>query len=167
MGEFALGFIPIEYKARVEQISGRSLQSTDEHVLIIEGEQFTSLLDADDEGCFFEKVDWAGYTCVRDATTSSLADVARTEPLPEWKQMIEVRYGLSPNFRRRGVITRAQSITMRWAVEEQGVKRFIAESQKHNVKSASVLQRLGLKVTDTSYFHEESALAWASNSSPT
>lgn len=156
MGDFALGFLSEEQQALVhkESSGSKNLRTVQEEIKIVDGTVFEKLFKANN-GKLLEEISWAGYTCVRDARDS--------DDQPDWREMIEVRYGLSPEFRGRGVITRAQTITMRWSVEERGVKRFIGEAQKHNPKSGRVLERIGLHKTDTDYFHDENAEEWASD----
>lgn len=166
MGDFALAFIPEQHKHLFPKSKLRMLRTTEQEAGILEGTALEELLKQEN-GQILEQLDWAGYTCVRDATTSSLEDIiASLSPqekanYPDWKDMIEVRYGLSPEFRGRGVITRAMLITMRWAEEERGVTRFIAEAQQLNSKSGHVLTRLGLKKRDTNYFQEEGIDEWS------
>lgn len=149
MGDFAVGFL--EDRNWFDRVSGQQvLKSGDEHTKIVEGEEFEEL-KREFEG---EAVKWVGYTCVRNAVTAggSITDYydnkAPNVTLPSHEEMIEVRYGMDPDFRGRGIATRAAKIVMAWAAETRGAKRFIAETQKKNDKSQGLLRKLGFVETD-------------------
>jgi RimJ/RimL family protein N-acetyltransferase len=106
-------------------------------------------------------VQWVGYAGVRDATTTSLPSRESEDPaLPPWLEMIEVRYGLSPHFWGQGIAMEAAKAIMQWSVEERGVKRFIAETEKENNRSAKLLQNLGFTPSGTDYWKEPSEVEW-------
>jgi RimJ/RimL family protein N-acetyltransferase len=50
---------------------------------------------------------------------------------------------VSPEFWGQGFAKEAAKTTIRWSVDERGVKRFIAETEKGKIKSAKLLQNLG------------------------
>ncbi|KAJ5447501.1 Acyl-CoA N-acyltransferase [Penicillium cf. griseofulvum] len=105
--------------------------------------------------------EWVGYAGLRDATTTSMPPREAGDPaLPSWVEMIELRYGVSPKFWGQGIVQEASKAIMRWAVEERGVKRFIAETERENSRSAKVLQKLGFTLSDTNYWKEPSELEW-------
>ncbi|KAL1885305.1 hypothetical protein Plec18167_001962 [Paecilomyces lecythidis] len=168
MGDFALGVLPVDEasgKTAFHTTPGRLLENAPEEVRLLTDPMLLSspspLLDG---------VTWVGYTCVRDATTAggavsdlyssnNVGDGGR-ELLPPWEEMIELRYGMDPEFRGRGIATRAAEVVMSWAVCERGARRFIAETQKENVRSQVLLRRLGFDVSDTQYFRDAEALEW-------
>lgn len=160
MGDFALGLLPEEAgKVDFSTLEGRLLKNSETKVRIIEGTEFERVLDP--ENGFLAAVQWVGYTCVRDATTSSLEDLASRKPdLPPWQEMIEMRYGMDPAFWGRGIAPRAAAVAMQWAVEEHGVRRFIAGTMLDNVNSGRVLEKLGFKNCDTGYFEEGGVFEW-------
>lgn len=154
MGDLAMGIVQESYKAKLPT-TRRQLDISGHDVSAIEGAEFQSLWD---DGEFFENVKWAGYVCARDAKAHLEESFTKRYPeskMPPWQEMIEVRYGLDAEFRGRGLVTTGMQIVMAWAVAERGAKRFIAETERNNAKSASVLRRLGLEVIDTHYFEEE------------
>ncbi|KAJ6444331.1 GCN5-related N-acetyltransferase (GNAT) domain-containingprotein [Purpureocillium lavendulum] len=164
MGDFGLGVLPTDDDARAtfDPTQSRPLKNSKFDVRIVEGDQFESLSK------LFDRVEWAGYTCVRDATTTSAAELysngstdSEGKPLPPWQEMIELRYGLDSAFRGRGIATRAAEVVMAWAVEEHGARRFIADTQKANGRSKQVLSRLGFQISDTNYFQDEDVVEWA------
>ncbi|KAF7549288.1 hypothetical protein G7046_g8400 [Stylonectria norvegica] len=160
MGDFAIGLLPT--RDIFEAVRGRCLSDTAETVKIVEGVEFQKLKALDD-GKLFENIEWAGYTCVRDATdnveelhsASSLPII-----LPPWQEMLELRYGLDSKCRGRGLATKTARIVMQWAVEERGAQCFIAETEKANDKSGQVLQRLGFYKSGTTYFSNDSLDEW-------
>ncbi|KAJ5607591.1 hypothetical protein N7537_004210 [Penicillium hordei] len=105
--------------------------------------------------------EWVGYAGLRDATTTSMPP---REPgdhaLPSWVEMIELRYGVSPKFWGQGIAQEASKAIMRWSVDERGVKRFIAETERDNSRSGNLLQKLGFTLSDTNYWKEPSELEW-------
>lgn len=163
MGDFALGVLPEddEVKSAFDPAQSRQLKDSKVDICIVEGQQFESLSQ------LFARIEWAGYTCVRDATTTSAAELyanggldSNGEALPHWQEMIELRYGLDSAFRGRGFATRAAEVVRAWAVEEHGARRFIADTHKANSRSKQVLSRLGFQVSDTNYFQDEGVIEW-------
>ncbi|OQE42195.1 hypothetical protein PENCOP_c004G06005 [Penicillium coprophilum] len=105
--------------------------------------------------------EWVAYAGLRDATTTSMPPRESGDPaLPSWDEMIELRYGVSPKFWGQGIVQEASKAIMQWSVDERGVKRFIAETERENSRSAKVLQKLGFKLSDTNYWKEPSELEW-------
>jgi RimJ/RimL family protein N-acetyltransferase len=105
--------------------------------------------------------EWVGYVGVRDATTTSMPPREPDDPaLPPWLEMIELRYGVSPEFWGRGIAQEAAKGLMLWAVNERGVKRFIAETERDNTRSGRALQKLGFTLSDSDYWKEPSELEW-------
>ncbi|KAJ5365527.1 Acyl-CoA N-acyltransferase [Penicillium concentricum] len=105
--------------------------------------------------------EWVGYAGVRDATTTSMPPREPGDPaLPSWVEMIELRYGVSPKFWGQGIVQEASKAVMQWSVDERGVKRFIAETERENSRSAKVLQKLGFTPSDTNYWKEPTELEW-------
>lgn len=108
-----------------------------------------------------DQIEWVGYAGVRDATTTSLParEAGDPEP-PPWKDMVELRYGLSPRVWGGGMAKEAAGAIMRWAVEERGVRRFIAETERENRQSARLLEKLGFVASGTGYWKEPSEVEW-------
>lgn len=72
--------------------------------------------------------------------------------------MIELRYGVAPEFWGKGIAHEAARTIMQWAVDEREVKRFIVEMEKENTRSARLLQKLGFLSSNTDYWKEPSEL---------
>lgn len=147
MGDFAVGSLEGPGSGWFEGVKGEDVLSVGgEEVKIVRGEEFEELRrDFENE----EAVKWVGYTCVRNAVTAGghISDYYTNPPpritLSPEEEMVEVRYGMDPDFRGRGIATRAAEIAMTWAAERMGVRRFVAETQRGNGKSQGLLRKLG------------------------
>ncbi|KAJ6125705.1 hypothetical protein N7523_003325 [Penicillium sp. IBT 18751x] len=108
-----------------------------------------------------DPIEWIGYAGVRDATTTSLPKRGVNDStFPPWNEMVELRYGLSPKFWGSGFAKEAAEAVMQWAVNERGVKRFIAETERENQQSARLLGKLGFVKSGTDYWKEPSEVEW-------
>ncbi|PYI13455.1 hypothetical protein BO99DRAFT_396773 [Aspergillus violaceofuscus CBS 115571] len=130
--------------------------SKDMDITILTGEEFNTLpmgnLDA---------IEWVGYAGVRDGTTTSIPPrEAGDAPLPPWTEMVEVRYGVAPEHWGRGIAAEAAAAVMRWAVAARGVRRFIAETERPNARSARALEKLGFRRSGTGYWKEPGEVEW-------
>jgi RimJ/RimL family protein N-acetyltransferase len=113
------------------------------------------------KGGFFDGVEWVGYAGVRDATTTSMPERVAGDPeLPPWLEMVELRYGVAPEYWGRGVARGAAEAVMQWAVSERGARRFIAETERENERSGRVLEKLGFRLSGTDYWKEPSEVEW-------
>ena len=159
MGDFALALLPEnEAGHALRQFKSKTmLKTTAEDVRIVEGDEYEAYITKE----LLDNSDWVGYTCVRDATTAggSITELyeSSTQNLPPWQEMIEVCYGMDPNFRSKGIATRAAKIAMAWAEEKFGVTRFVAATEPNNHKSQKLLAKLGFEKTDEVLFGEGSA----------
>ncbi|KAJ5342790.1 hypothetical protein N7541_011914 [Penicillium brevicompactum] len=146
MGDFAVGLLP-------------SILQNDSHVelSIVKDDSYVALM----EKVRPSEVQWVGYAGVRDATTTSLPSrEAGDPPLPSWQEMIEVRYGVGPQFWGQGLAKEAAQAIMQWSVDERGVRRFIAETERGNIRSGKLLQKLGFTPSGTDYWKEPSEIEW-------
>jgi RimJ/RimL family protein N-acetyltransferase len=108
-----------------------------------------------------ESAEWVGYAGVRDATTTSMPDPEEGDkPLPSWQEMVELRYGVHGDYWGKGIAGEAARAVMQWATSERGVRRFVAETEKTNVRSGKVLQKMGFKESGTEYWKEPSEVEW-------
>ncbi|KAJ5769739.1 uncharacterized protein N7511_001790 [Penicillium nucicola] len=152
LGDFAVGFRPSKLNANhLPEAEPTGVQLVkDQESLRLAGLSKSDLAE----------VEWAGYAGVRDATTTSMPP---REPgdadLPPWVEMIEIRYGVSPSHWGKGIAKEASQAIMQWAATT-GVKRFIAETEKENTRSAGLLQKLGFTLSETNYWKEPSELEW-------
>lgn len=178
MGDMAVGVLgPAGSAERWPR--GRALDNTNDDVRLLEGEDAEIVL-GDVMGAV-ETIEWAGYVGVRDATTTSLkpppppptaSTITASPPsllLPPWQEMVELRYGMRPEVWGRGYAPEAARAAMAWAVAARGVRRFIAETERANVRSGAVLRRMGFveHVVEregewrNEWWGEESQVEWA------
>ncbi|KAJ5987003.1 hypothetical protein N7451_011368 [Penicillium sp. IBT 35674x] len=108
-----------------------------------------------------DKIHWVGYAGVRDASTTSMPAREAGDPaLPPWQEMVELRYGVSPEGWGTGIAKEAAEAVMGWAADERGVRRFIAETERDNERSGRVLQKLGFRLSGTDYWKEPEEIEW-------
>jgi ribosomal protein S18 acetylase RimI-like enzyme len=62
---------------------------------------------------------------------------------PDFSGSVEVGYEIEPGFRRRGYATEATGTLVRWAFDQNGVRRVTAAIRPDNVASLGVVRRLG------------------------
>jgi [ribosomal protein S5]-alanine N-acetyltransferase len=67
--------------------------------------------------------------------------------MPDKDGTVEIGWGISEDYRRRGIATRATQAVMQWAFSQPGVKRIIATIPRDNIGSERVAQRLGMRQT--------------------
>ena len=156
LGDFAVGLRP-------QPVGGSGNDSKDDAyvgVSTLRGEDFEQLVGPDMTR--MEEIRWVGYTGVRDATTTSIPPSEEGDaPLPHWLEMIELRYGVSPEFWGKGIAEEASRAVMHWAVCEKGAKRFIADTERDNRRSGRVLEKLGFRQSGTNYWKEpEFVVEW-------
>ncbi|KAH8594865.1 GNAT domain-containing protein [Bisporella sp. PMI_857] len=167
MGDFAVGLLPPHFHNNFERLQdwagfdiGKVIK---EGLRIVDGFGYDKLFGADGKG--LEGMEWVGYAGVRDATTTSLPErEAGDYILPEWKEMVELRYGFGQEYWGKGIARAAAEAVMLWAVEERDVRRFIAETERGNVASGKVLEKLGFvirgEMPGKGYWKEESQMEW-------
>ncbi|CAG8979911.1 hypothetical protein HYALB_00011275 [Hymenoscyphus albidus] len=108
MGDFAIGLLPgkIENSGREGGASGLRI--------LKEGEWESFMEARGGEGPFLEGLEYVGYAGIRDATTTSLVSVGRPETFPGYLEMIELRYGIAPEYWGRGLARTAAEGVMEW-----------------------------------------------------
>lgn len=160
LGDFAVGLRgELALSENNNDLDQNFAQGDSSSILVLKGDKF-ELLAGRDYKCFNE-VEWVGYAGVRDATTTSLPSREAEEPsLPPWYEMVEIRYGFSPEFWGRGIAKEASEAVIQWSIKERGVKRFIAETERDNQRSARLLQKLGFALSGTNYWKEPSEVEW-------
>jgi [ribosomal protein S5]-alanine N-acetyltransferase len=67
--------------------------------------------------------------------------------MPDRDGSVEIGWGISEDYRGRGIVTRAAAAVMQWAFAQPGVKRVIATIPRNNPRSERVAERLGMKQT--------------------
>ncbi|OAQ71394.1 GCN5-related N-acetyltransferase (GNAT) domain-containing protein [Pochonia chlamydosporia 170] len=145
MGDFAVGILPTKDGVFA---GGRRLKKLPEvRIIELEGSDLS-----------WQEVDWVGYSCARDCIPMLPPRGEGDAPLPPWQEMLEMRYGVSPEHWGKGIALEATRVVVQWAVEERGARRFIAETLKSNRRSGRVLEKLGFRIVDTDYFKERNVL---------
>ncbi|KAJ5542751.1 Acyl-CoA N-acyltransferase [Penicillium sp. DV-2018c] len=154
LGDFAVGL-----RGETTSQSDKHSAQSDDPSITVRGDDYVRIAGPDNS--LLSATQWVGYVGLRDATTTSMPPRERNDPaLPHWLEMIELRYGVAPEFWGKGIAQEAAKGLMRWGATEKGVKRFIAETERGNTRSAKALQKLGFKVSDTDYWKEPSELEW-------
>jgi RimJ/RimL family protein N-acetyltransferase len=156
MGDFAVALRPKGLDSCVGRLLNEDLQ-----LRIVEDTEYTRLADGEDFLGHTEQFEWVGYAGVRDATTTSMPErTADDLPLPPWNSMIEMRYGVAPDFWGKGIARTAAESVMQWAISERDVTRFIAETERENVRSGRVLEKMGFKLSGTAYWKDPKEVEW-------
>jgi len=57
--------------------------------------------------------------------------------------MVEIGYGMNPQYEGKGLMTEAVSAAVQWAAEQPGVLSIEAETEPHNIASQKVLEKAG------------------------
>jgi ribosomal-protein-alanine N-acetyltransferase len=76
---------------------------------------------------------------------------------PNIKGEVEIGYGIDEEFQGQGFATEAVGKLVRWALEQEGVTSVIAETDKENIASQRVLQKIGM----TSYSETDTGYLWS------
>lgn len=151
LGDFAVGM-----RGGINEGAGRLVGGSDE-VRIVDGQEMDALIGPNG----LAGVEWVGYAGVRDATTTSMPEREAGDPeLPPWQEMVELRYGVAAAYWGKGVAGEAARAVMAWAAGERGVRRFIAETERPNVRSGRVLQKMGFRESGTAYWKDEEEVEW-------
>ncbi|KAJ0422001.1 GNAT domain-containing protein [Aspergillus carlsbadensis] len=145
LGDFAVGLKPPS--ASIDDAS------------ILRGHDFEAV--AGPSGKLLGEIEWVGYAGVRDATTTSLPPREADDPeLPSWQEMVEIRYGISSKHWGKAIAKEAADAVLHWAAKDRGVRRFIAETERENQRSAGLLKKLGFSASGTNYWKEPSEVEW-------
>ncbi|WP_433224948.1 GNAT family N-acetyltransferase [Microtetraspora malaysiensis] len=100
-----------------------------------------------EERCRYARHRWlaglAAEMAIRDAVTGEYAgDIQLANVVPPLDQAM-IGYGLRPEFRGRGLVTRAVDLLVDWAFTHTRLRRLIAGTAPDNVASQRVLERAG------------------------
>ncbi len=68
--------------------------------------------------------------------------------VPDESGTVEIGWGVSEQYRRQGVATRATKAVIEWVFAQGGVKRVIARIPPENKASIRVAERMGMKRTE-------------------
>jgi len=67
--------------------------------------------------------------------------------MPDQDGTVEIGWGISQDYRRQGIATKATEAVMEWAFSQPDVKRIIATIPVDNIGSERVAQKVGMKQT--------------------
>ncbi|KZV97670.1 hypothetical protein EXIGLDRAFT_832691 [Exidia glandulosa HHB12029] len=139
-GDFGVAEVPEELKSAVPTAQGGWVQLDEDLVKRVD----------------LNALRWVGYACLRDATGvitkqretwlqehDALPSVAYAGPLPPWQEMVEIKYGLSPDHWGKGYASEIASFLHAWGIAAHGVRRYIGGTLKTNAGSRRVLQKTG------------------------
>ncbi|KAJ5663928.1 hypothetical protein N7507_004659 [Penicillium longicatenatum] len=153
LGDFAVGL------RGSSQSDVKDANSDKPRLSVLRGAELEKMIGLD--LVLLDKIHWVGYAGIRDASTTSMPTREAGDPaLPPWQEMIELRYGVSPECWGTGIAKEAAQAVMEWAKDERGVKRFIAETERDNERSGRVLQKLGFSHSGTNYWKEPEEIEW-------
>ncbi|KAL4935302.1 hypothetical protein BDV06DRAFT_207282 [Aspergillus oleicola] len=156
LGDFAVGLreVPGSYVLEAECFRGISARGNP--LIIRRGNDFHRLVGYNYEG--LQNIQWIGYAGVREP---SLPPRGPADPtLRSWDEMCELRYGIAPEFWGRALARDAAGAVLSWSSTTKGVKRFIAETENRNERSARLLRKLGFLPSGTGYSKEPSETEW-------
>ena len=112
-------------------------------------------------GVYGDRVNWVGYVGVRDASILLPLREPDDKSLPDWKELVEVRYGVNMSDWGKGYGTEAARGLLLWAEKEMGIRRFVAETEKLNQGSGKILRKLGFVEREgNEYWKEGSQIEW-------
>ncbi|KAG9234415.1 GNAT domain-containing protein [Amylocarpus encephaloides] len=154
MGDFAMGLRTDEDKKETsERFLGHDLR-------LLEGHEYARCMENWERG--IEEIEWIGYAGIRDAATTSMPDRTDSDKsLPHWLEMVELRYGVAPDYWGKGLARIGAEAVMLWGMKERGVKRYIAETEKENFRSGRVLEKMGFKgLEGNEYWKDEGENEW-------
>ncbi|KAL4790902.1 GNAT domain-containing protein [Aspergillus venezuelensis] len=157
LGDFAVGLreVPGSYAFDSECFEGVSLP--EKTVVLRTENDFQRVAGRNYEG--LQRVQWIGYAGIREPSLPPREP--GDPPLPSWDEMVEVRYGIAPEFWGKALAWHAAKTIFSWASTEKGVKKFIAETEKANERSGRLLRKLGFVPTGTNlYWKDPSETEW-------
>ncbi len=95
-----------------------------------------------------DRIGWFGwYALVRDSDADRPVLVGSGGFLgPPQDETAQLGYSVLPQFQRRGYATEMAAGLVRWALEQPGVRRVVAETEWANPASMRVLEKVGFKL---------------------
>lgn len=156
MGDFAVGLREKGvFQTRLGNTGGRHLT---DNTRIVDGDGYARVFGEGVQA--FEGVEWVGYAGVRHATWSMPERGPTDPPLPPMEEMIEIRYGVAPEYWGKRIAGSGADAVMDWAITEKRTRRFIAETERGNSRSGRVLERMGFTMSDTNYWKNKDEQEW-------
>ncbi|MCQ2011461.1 GNAT family N-acetyltransferase [Sporolactobacillus sp. STSJ-5] len=92
---------------------------------------------------------WYTYWIIVDRATMKGIGLVGFKGSPDENGYSEIGYGMSPNFRRKGLMTEAVNTLMEWARLNSNCKGIIAHALKTNSGSIKVLKNCGFQFVNS------------------
>lgn len=94
---------------------------------------------------------WYTYWLIKEKSSGKGIGFIGFKGIPDDDGYVEVGYGMSPNYRRRGLMTEAVSLLTNWALEYPECKGVTATKVlKNNIGSNKVLKNCKFQLLDSS-----------------
>jgi diamine N-acetyltransferase len=97
-----------------------------------------------------EIYEWYTYWLIIDKITKTGIGFIGFKGAPDENGYSEVGYEISSNYRRKGLMTEALSILVKWAVDDLSCKGITAKVLKTNIGSHKVLNNCNFKINNSS-----------------
>lgn len=104
-----------------------------------------------------------GVWLIVEKETQTVIGSAGFQGKPDDGGLIEVGYGVHPDFRNAGYATEAVQALLQWARQQEHVRGVLAHCDPDNAPSIRVLQKTGMKATGMRGAQPEWATNWPSN----
>ncbi|MGM0896479.1 MAG: GNAT family N-acetyltransferase [Bacillota bacterium] len=95
---------------------------------------------AEDPGLFT----WGSWLIIRKWDGRVIGD-AGFKGKPDDKQQVEIGYGLLERYWNKGYATEAMNALIEWALSNEEVEKVIAETERSNLASIRVLEKIKMK----------------------
>lgn len=89
---------------------------------------------------------WHTYWLVNIDSAPFGAGLIGFKGVPDNNGEVEIGYGIDPSWRNKGYTTEAAKLLIDWALKQESCQAVTAWSDKENVASARVLQKVGMKL---------------------
>lgn len=99
---------------------------------------------------------WGSWLIVRKSDAAIIGDIG-FKGKPNTQKQVEIGYGLLDQYCQQGYATESVDALIKWIFTEQDVEKVVAETQFGNAKSARVLEKVNMKITQET----KSMLYWA------
>ena len=95
-----------------------------------------------------ELLGWGVWYATLAENTQIIGDLG-FKGKPGEKGIVEVGYGIIPEMQNKGIATEAVNAIVNWGFSSPSVQKVVAECLEDNIPSIKVLEKIGMKKTDT------------------